>query len=96
MHFSSRAESNKIMCGGNLALTSAFHIVRNTFEEQKMKKLIIAFAAVAILSTPVAAKTNTMHVKMVKMMETIKDMKAQITKMERQLQELIRESYHNG
>lgn len=52
--------------------TSEIQIARDKLEETIMKKLIIAAAAIAILSGPVYAK-DSMHTQMVKMMKMIKE-----------------------
>jgi glutamine amidotransferase-like uncharacterized protein len=62
-----------------------------------MKKLIIAVAAIAILSGPVYAK-DSMHNQMVKMMQMMKQMKARNIQLERILQNMMDNlsSTHHG
>jgi predicted house-cleaning NTP pyrophosphatase (Maf/HAM1 superfamily) len=68
--------------------TSEIQIARDKFEETTMKKLIIAVAAIAILSGPVYAKPS-MHNQMVKMMQMMKEMKARNIQLERILQNMM-------
>jgi hypothetical protein len=62
---------------------------RDNLEEIIMKKLVLAVAAIAILSGPVYAKTDPMHNKMVQMMQMIKVMKARNLQLERILQNMM-------
>ena len=77
--------------------TSEIQIARDKLEETTMKKLIIAVAAIAILSGPVYAK-DSMHNQMVKMMQMMKEMKARNIQLERILQNMMDNlsSSHNG
>ena len=63
-----------------------------------MRKLVIAVAAIAILSGPVYAKTDSMHNKMVMMMKMMKEMKARNIQLERILQNMMDNlsSSHHG
>ncbi len=54
-----------------------------------MKKLVIAVAAIAILSGPVYAKTDGMQKKMAMMMKMMKEMKARNIQLERILQNMM-------
>ena len=71
--------------------------IRVNFEEIIMKKLVIAVAAVAMLSGPVYAK-DSMHNQMVKMMQMMKEMKARNIQLERILQNMMGNlsSSHHG
>ena len=77
--------------------TSEIQIARDKLEETTMKKLIIAAAAIAILSGPVYAK-DSMHNQMVKMMQMMKEMKARNIALERILQNMMDNlsSSHHG
>jgi hypothetical protein len=77
--------------------TSEIQIARDKLEETTMKKLIIAVAAIAILSGPVYAK-DSMHKQMVKMMMMMKEMKARNIQLERILQNMMDNlsSSHSG
>jgi hypothetical protein len=77
--------------------TSEIQIARDKLEETTMKKLIIAVAAIAILSGPVYAK-DSMHNQMVKMMMMMKEMKARNIQLERILQNMMDNlsSSHHG
>jgi hypothetical protein len=68
--------------------TSEIQIPRDKLEEITMKKLIIAVAAIAVLSGPVYAK-DSMHNQMVKMMQMMKEMKARNVALERLLQNMM-------
>jgi hypothetical protein len=68
--------------------TSEIQIARDKLEETTMKKLIIAVAAIAVLSGPVYAK-DSMHNQMVKMMQMMKEMKARNIQLERILQNMM-------
>lgn len=61
-----------------------------------MKKLIIAVAAIAVLSGPVYAK-DTMHNQMVKMMKMIKEQRLITIELERYLKRMMDNTgYKNG
>ncbi len=86
------------MCGEGVDPdTSEIQIARDKLEETTMKKLIIAVAAIAILSGPVYAK-DSMHNQMVKMMQMMKEMKARNIQLERILQNMMDNlsSSHHG
>ena len=68
--------------------TSEIQIERDKLEENIMKKLIIAVAAVAMLSGPVYAK-DSMKMQMAKMMMMMKEMKARNVQLERILQNMM-------
>ena len=86
------------MCGEGVDPdTSEIQIARDKLEETTMKKLIIAVAAIAILSGPVYAK-DSMHNQLVKMMQMMKEMKARNIQLERILQNMMDNlsSSHHG
>ncbi len=61
-----------------------------------MKKLIIAVAAIAVLSGPVYAK-DSMHNQMVKMMKMIKEQRTITIQLERYLKRMMDNTgYQNG
>jgi hypothetical protein len=69
-------------------VTSEIQIERDKFLEITMKKLIIAVAAIAVLSGPVYAK-DSMHTQMVKMMKMIKEQRTITIELERYLKRMM-------
>ena len=69
-------------------VTSEIQNERDKFLEIRMKKLIIAVAAIAVLSGPVYAK-ESMHNQMVKMMKMIKEQRTITIELERYLKRMM-------
>lgn len=83
-------------CEGDGPITSEIQIARGTFLEITMKKLMIAVAAIAVLSGPVYAK-DTMHTQMVKMMKMLKEQRTITIQLEKYLKRMMDNSgYQNG
>jgi hypothetical protein len=85
-----------LCCEGVGPVTSEIRNQRDKFLEIRMKKLIIAVAAIAMLSGPVYAK-DSMHNQMVKMMKMIKEQRTITIQLERYLKRMMDNSgYQNG